>query len=487
MIMPEDDLEKIVLQSWATLDYRAKEWGAERIVFDAVSNHFPEDSGGSQYWVKFRQDNRLVDLENYDRNKEVQEVVMYDNGRGYPYIYTILCYSSKHDRESATGQFGEGLKMISAAAIRNGINLQFGSRDWRANPFGKKITIDDENKTSKIEVLCQEITVGYDKYAGSFTIIIKPNNEIIDYVLSFSERIIDFRKDIGLKIPLNSIHNVYYPLENLKGELFIKRIKYEVSKPLLLTYQMLGSAANTLLPPDRGHVIENNLDIQLGNIIGKINSVEIIKGLIASARDCYEGNLTFSWVEPAHPEAWVDAFYQLYGGKAVLEEMGKEDVNADAENLGFKIVRSLPNGFHYFLIKAGIPSAGQNVSYDLSWNLVSPKELNQEQFEIYQLHQKINELLIPKGKSTPEVNIFSKAMKGSQEADWFLGMANWENNVEKIYIRLDQLETAQQFCATYGHELSHILSRSTDVSRIFEEELTESLGKTLYSLIKETE
>jgi len=487
--MAEDKLETIILDSWAALNYRAKEWGAERIVFDAVSNHFPEDSGGSQYWVKFYQENQWVPLEEYNPNKDVKKIVMYDNGKGYPYIYTILCYSSKHDKETATGQFGEGLKMISAAAIRNGIDLEFGSRDWRAKPFAKKITIDyNDDEMKKIEVLCQEVTIGHPRYYGSFTMITEPNQEIIDQVLSFRDRIIDFREDIKYRINLNSRHRVFCPEKNQPGELFIKRIKYGVSKPLLLTYQMLGSAANTLLTPDRNHVIEHRLDTQLSYIISLFDNVNLIKTFLSSARDCYEGNLTISpTIEPAHPEAWVEAFLQLYGEKAVLEDRSDESVNSNAENIGFKVVKSLPTGLHIFLFKAGIPSATQNVSYDYSWHTVFPEELNSKQIEIYNLHKRINELLIPKGRSIPEIHIFSKAMRGLEEATWFLGMANWDNEVEKIYIRLNQLESPQQFCATYGHEVNHILSKSADITRAFENKLTESLGKTLYSLITETE
>jgi len=487
MVMSDNKLEEIILESWSTLDYRAKEWGHERIVFDAVSNHFPEDCGGTAYFVKLKQGKKLVNLEDYDPSKRVEEIVMADNGKGYPYHYTIIRYSSKRDLNSATGQFGEGLKMISAAAIRHGVDLQFGSRNWRAYPFAKEIIIDDEEtEPHRMEVLCQEVEVGHNRYPGSFTIIRNPSEEIIEQVLSFRDRIIDFRKDIkNNMIESHSVHRIFLPKAYLEGELFVKKIKYGVSKPLLLSYQILGNAANSLLSPDRDHIIEPRFDVQLGYIISLFDNVEIIKGLLNSARDCYEGNLTYSSIEPAHPGAWIDACYQLYGEKAVLEEIRRENVNSDAESLGFKVIRSVPNGLRHFLIRSGIPLASQNVSYSYTWDIIPPDKLTDKQFKVYQLYKEINEVLIPEGKNEPEIYIFSKAMKGSLEADWFVGLANLKEGAEEIYIRLNQLENPQKFCSTYGHELCHVLSKCADISKGFEEELTESLGTALELLVTE--
>ncbi|MDP3990360.1 MAG: hypothetical protein Q8Q01_04095 [archaeon] len=484
--MSDNKLERIILESWATLDYRANEWGPERIAFDAVSNHFPEDSGGTAYYVKLRQDKKLVNLEDYDPNKTVEEIVMADNGTGYPYHYTIIRYSSKQDLTSATGQFGEGLKMISAAAIRHGVDLHLGSRNWRAKPFAKEIIIgDEEDEPHRMEVLCQEVKVGYDKYFGSFTIIRNPSEEIIEQVLTFRDRIIDFKKDIMVPIESHSLHRIFFPNGYLKGELFVKKIKYDVSKPLLLTYQILGNAANNLLSPDRDHVIEPRLDVQLGYVISLFDEIEIIKATLVLAKDCYEGGLTYSSITPAHPEMWVSAFHQLYGEKAVLEEKSRENVNSDAESLGFNVVRSIPNGLQDFLIRAGIPLSSQRVSYNVSWEFVSPDELTPEQFKVYQLYREINEILIPEGRHEPEIYIFSKAMKGSQEATWFRGLASLEKGAEKIYIRLDQLKDRQTFCSTYGHELCHVLGKCADVSKEFEKELTEALGTALELLVTE--
>ena len=69
----ENNLETKIIETWATLDYRAEKWGHERIVFDAISNHFPEDCNGTSYTVAFIQDGVYVDFRQYDPAKPVEK------------------------------------------------------------------------------------------------------------------------------------------------------------------------------------------------------------------------------------------------------------------------------------------------------------------------------------------------------------------------------------------------------------------------------
>src|SRR3989338_3529235 len=90
-------LETKVLQTYVTLDYRADKWGFERIAFDAISNHFPEDCGGTAYFIKFVQDGASMNFCDYDPAKPVEKVCFWDNGIGYDFIYTVLHHSNKED------------------------------------------------------------------------------------------------------------------------------------------------------------------------------------------------------------------------------------------------------------------------------------------------------------------------------------------------------------------------------------------------------
>jgi len=77
----KNNLETKIIETWATLDYRAEKWGPERIVFDAISNHFPEDCKGTSYTVVFIQDGVYVDFRHYNPAKPVEKICFFDDGK----------------------------------------------------------------------------------------------------------------------------------------------------------------------------------------------------------------------------------------------------------------------------------------------------------------------------------------------------------------------------------------------------------------------
>ncbi len=474
-------LETKVIETWATLDYRADKWGPERIVFDAVSNHFPEDCGGTEYAITFFQGDAHVDFRDYDPAKPVEEILFSDNGKGYGYVYTVLHYSNKKDRETQTGKFGEGLKMISAAALRHTVDIEFASQDWTVRPTIKKLFLADENR--KVDFLCQEITTGAMRMKGSYTLIRKPSAEIIGHVSSFAERIIDFRDDLPLTEvrEIHPKHRLFVPEKPFEGELFVKKIKYHTPKPLYLTYQLNGRQADALLSPDRDHVIETQLESILKNMILQLHSAELITPLLQDfTPDCVEKNIYFSSDEqPLHPHQWRNAFYQLYGQKAVLEAKNKPNVNADASAQGYTVVK-IPF-YHTLLRTAGVKTADDILNYKPKYDFVPFTNLTSDQQRIYSLHSRVNQILFVSNSPAADLHIFSRAYDDSGDQRWFKGMSHWNEKDKRpqIYIHLDQLQNQEDFLATYAHEAIHVFTQSPDMCKEFEEGLTKALGKVL--------
>ncbi len=479
----EENLETKIIDTWATLDYRAEKWGPERVVFDAICNHFPEDCIGSWYIVAFVQDGVYVDFREYDPAKPVEKICFFDDGIGYDYIHTVLRHSNKADRETQTGKFGEGLKMISAAALRHDINIEFGSLDWTARPTSKKFFLKQEKK--EVDLLCQEITTGYRQWKGSYTCIHAPSTEIIKTVCSFTERIIDFREDLcGQELQdLTSTHTVFMPKERFAGELFVKKIKYYLEKPLYFTYQITGADADLLLSPDRDHVLENNLRHIIKKIILNLNNTDLIAQLIdVHTPDCVEKSVyAYKTDSPVHPEQWRKAFYSIYGHKAVLAENFHPHINEDAKNKGFKVVKGISSGLHEILHNAGIPTVSQVSSRNLRYEAITPERLSVRQRGIYELYKAVDLKLFGASLNS-EVHIFSHAFDEHGEATWFRGMSHFdldEKEKSKIYIRLDQLKDPKTFLTAYAHEAVHIYTKSVDMTKEFEEGLTKALGEVL--------
>ena len=314
----EASLETKVLETWDTLDYRAEKWGYERVAFDGISNHFPEDCGGKNFWIVFVEDGKNIDFRSHDPQKPVEEVYFCDDGTGYDYIYTALHHSNKEDRETQTGKFGEGLKMISAAALRHGVDILFRSQNWLTRPIMKELYLPKEKK--KVFLLCQEITEGYETCEGSYTLIRNPPKELVKHICSFTERIIDFREDLASSRSLKGCHpkhKVFLPKQLFEGELFVKRTKYSLSKPIYLTYQINGGQADSLLTPDRDNVLEHKLERVLKQIILNFNDIDLIKPLLAPfAPECLEKEIYFDSLD--------ELAHLSYGGKLSTNYMGQK-------------------------------------------------------------------------------------------------------------------------------------------------------------------
>ena len=129
-------------------------WGSERIVLDGIQNHLPGDSGGTKVeiryriknrWYQFRQGRRLA-----AKGEPVSAVAFSDDGRGFDYRKLGIDYSDKPlDNRTrgvaplgAVGQFGEGLKLATAAALAEGMAVEIFSRNWRAVPMWKPMPVE---------------------------------------------------------------------------------------------------------------------------------------------------------------------------------------------------------------------------------------------------------------------------------------------------------------------------------------------------------
>src|SRR3989344_46495 len=502
-------LEKLLV-SYATLDFRADKWGMERIVYDAIQNHFPEDAHGTKYWIVFTQGDKYVDFRDYDPTQPVSEIFFCDDGVGYGYIYTVLRHSSKKERETQTGKFGEGLKMISAAALRHGVDITFSSQNWSARPRVGKIHLQRENKD--LELLCQRVTFCETEIEGSYTLFRNPSPELVTQVLSFSQKNIDFRSDLELTEikGTHPKHRVFLPPKEFQGELFVRRIKYPTERPLYLTYQINGEIADSLLTPDRDQVNKYSLDNAISQVLVNLNQIDLIKGLInVKTPGCVEKSIIFAdGAQVRYPALWQQAFYELYGHKTLLEEPEKVNVNLNVKNRGYNVVAGIPIGMKTILHGSGVKKASEVLNYRPSYEFLPVEALTEEQREIYQKHIAVNELLFG-NQFAADLHLFSRAYDANGDVNWFLGICDFSGEKPQIYIRASVLQKPREhikketldhleamiasdsikdperflkevaFLSTYVHEAMHAQKKAVDGEAVFEEGLTDAAGIAL--------
>jgi len=231
------------VQTSLTTDYRKNNWGLGRIVLDGISNHLPEDSGGTRTTVKIKQGGVYRDLKSADPSVAAEEVVFEDDGKGFDSGLLGLLYSTKAADTMSVGQFGEGLKMISAAALRAGQEIEFKSKNWSAVPFAQDETVGG----NALKRLCFRVSENGHHLQGSRTVFKKPSKTLLEEVFKIPENVLAFN-DSYRELPQDTLMEIFneYSLKEKKEDIYghIKDFMRIVST------ETKSYAPKILLPPN---------------------------------------------------------------------------------------------------------------------------------------------------------------------------------------------------------------------------------------------
>ena len=448
-----------------TLPYRAAKWGGMRMVLDAVSNHLPEDSGGRSVRVEFKimdpksRQYTWVDSGKCPENCFIERARISDDGRGYSHEHLALLLSEK-PRE-AVGRFGEGLKLLSTAALRDGVQVKFQSRDWVAQPFSTARGVDGR----EVEVLCYKIVSGIRNTSGSVTTFGLVDRETADVLRNLPDYVLPMRDDMrpihstdygtmfreaaGRRVPNGSIFN--------KG-IFISR---EYATEALFSYDLRTDDVS----PDRDKVNHAALQQIVAGIVSTCTDREAIATILKAAEK-NRGSRFLEFVDATLPDevatAWKEVFYDTYGSNAVLSTDASSGM--DASHLGFRTV-ALNENIANTLHTAGVER---------------DKEVSRERFVAH---------CIPEGELTgPERGVLCKlalvdevlglppfgnirvydrvrTMAGRDMTSRILGF--WDGT--SVHIKRAELASFASAVCTYTHERGHKETRAGDPDDRFRE------------------
>ena len=313
-----------------TLGYEADRWGVERIALDGIQNHLPADSKGSTVNVDFLVNNKWVSRTNY-QNGNIQAIRFSDDGVGYSNELLGIFHSTKKGNSDAVGYFGEGLKMLSAATIREGIDMELMSRDWRAKPIAVDLQIEGE----KIQKLAYDV-IPAERIKGSQSIFWNPSQEFIDYVRNLDRKVLLLRDGFT-----QLYESGKRAIIDTDGDVFVKGV-YISS---LFKDRLLFSYGLDVVPNrDRDDIHESKLVDELKRIWSGVDRTEPIKHLLSVAQDdhgkfesSHELHVLRNYYDRFNSEIWQKAFKELYGENAVLQTQA--NVRPIVESLGNRVVQ----------------------------------------------------------------------------------------------------------------------------------------------------
>ena len=508
------------IETSLTLDYRKLMWGLERIVLDSVSNHLPDDSKGTKVSVLFKQNGEYIDFKEAKPDTPVEEVAFIDDGKGYDAKLLSVLFSTKTADAISVGQHGEGLKLVAAAALREGLEIEYNSRNWTAVPYKKHERIGGND----LERLCFRITENGNHLDGSQTVVRNPTPEFVKEVLLLPEKVLMLSQNyrevykenpspnpniFGFgKIRFSILRDDPKPyasriieLGNGSTDLFVKGVKIQKIDSIF-SYD-LGIDEIT---PDRYFANRNKMLEKIEDLLKTCTDTAVIEKILRTAElepdRNYEEFAAFMTRVDVDPflgarilekelfnenskmkggktqfledmfkgkfgeNLWLTTFKKMYGENAILANQMDTNINKDAEIMGFRTV-TLNNAVEGYLESLGVRRAREK-DFQKDYRWVSPEDLTHSEREVLDFSKDINRMY---GIKEIPIRIFSGVFFSTgreSESDlgvWIMG----ENGETYLGIRRDRLKDPLDFASTYIHEAGHNESRKPDYHRDFTE------------------
>lgn len=347
---PETIISSEILDTSLTLDYEKKHWGVERVCLDGIQNHLPADSKGERVWVMCLVDGTWQPLAAAKLHPDkIKKVCFIDDGAGFDVKHLSLLYSTKSKEVESAGQFGEGMKMIAAASLREGIELEYESQNWRAWPVAKNVEI--KNTRGKTNEKVEQLSFKVDHLTGvpmvgSRTTIHKPSEGFIRELVKLEDKVLALRGNYHPAFIGQSGEIV----GRKPGMLFVKGI-FVRQVATIFSYNFNDVETNR----DRNTVTSVNIEDRVKKLIYELSNKGLIKTLLHRSilnPDALESRLYGYYSSPPeHPTIWRDSFYEAFGKDAVLDT--KYEIPEAFSGMKVKKIR-LPDFFMQILIASKV-------------------------------------------------------------------------------------------------------------------------------------
>ena len=124
----------------------------------------------------------------------------------------------------------------------------------------------------------------------------------------------------------------------------------------------------------------------------------------------------------------------------------------------------------------------ENYNDSFEFNFVDPNKLNGKEMAVYQYTSKILSLFGQVPSKVKEIKISSTMRKNFFDTAETLGC--WDNKSNSIVLSRKTLQSLSVYSGTLVHELIHAKTGHNDVSREFENSLTEEIGELCSQILK---
>jgi hypothetical protein len=475
------DFHSETLPTSLTLAYGGNIWSASRIFLDTVQNHLPRDSGGNWVTIKFKTTagewHDYKELSGF-KDDQIDAVRVADNGRGFAYPLLGIFGSTK-DGGDSSGKFGEGLKMISAAAVKAGMQVIIRSRDWMATPTTEGVEIDGKKFDRLVFQITRELKKGVFartkfggllRYEESATIFVQPSAALLEEFRNAHKNVLAIEDPE----PLVKTHagNI---MSLTGGKLYIRDILIPGAHDLQYSYHLPNFDIQSR---DRDHVSANDLRPVLANIWSGTKEPEVIKDyLLQATHAATTGRVRLDFdvaFTPQNQAVWVSVFKETFGEAAAYRDVASEEFNEVHENqhLGLTTV-TMPTAVCKTLARCRDENGEGIISYQVSLHEANKIEIipdealtQRERDELQFLREKICPIIVP-DKQPVQVVAFEPRGK--------IAAAGLSGNPVKI--NRTTLEERAFATNVFIHETAHNETGASDADKAFRDFLSMSCAR----------
>jgi len=472
------------------LDYEKERWGPLRIVLDFLQNHTDEARDfsrqnqtsaeakvefqlqGSTEWLPW------AAISGY-QNEDIAAIRFSDtSARGYSHAH-LQQFGSKKPQSGTpqVGQFGEGLKIASAASLRLGFDVDLRSRDWMAEAFSHEVPIENGQNFLNLgykvieEARCEgsETTVRCPAGPTAHARDARANfNQLLDIVRDL-ERFVLCHTEAGLAQqdpePLFSAE-MGSIVSAQEGNIYVKDffITSEERERLIFSYNFSRVETNR----DRSIVSNNELGQEVGEVLSRLQNKGLISRVIEQAVETthdkyYEfQNLSGAADFRQNKNLWAEAFRELYGHDAVLKSENSI-ATTEADFIGYQ-VKDVNKEVALTLRAAGIL-----FDYEVirpTFNFLEEELLTNQERDALEVAKRFDEekVVFP-GSALTQYHVFEEAVNrvDGRPMPQIIGYTDPEG--EFIAFKRQALGDPVRFLEVYCEEKAHQISRAGDGSR----------------------
>ncbi|WP_240843807.1 hypothetical protein [Acidaminobacter sp. JC074] len=401
-----------------------------------------------------------------------------DFGRGLEYNhFTQNENEEKLSHPNLIGKFGVGLKDALATFDRNNIGVRIKSKHGDIS-LTKMTKHDFEDITTlHASIMCNEDI----DFKGT------------EFILSdIDDSDVEKAKQLFIKFSNSNVLDVTKYGEVLeKGSetayVYINGLKVAEEDNFQFSYNItnVDKKIKRALNRERSNVGRSAYSDRVKSILLSSSTDEVAQSIAENLKEYTSGNL-FDEVK------WIDV--QVHAikilntkGKTLFissdKVMTKPELLDDAESEGYKIV-VVPNNLYEKICDItdlnGDRITNTERFYDIynesfEFEFIKTSALNKSEMKVYQYKSDIIRMFGGMPRNVKRIEISQNMRKDYSVSSEINGL--WIPDQNMIVIKRKQLKSLELFSGTLMHELVHAKTGTSDVSRGFENHLTELIGK----------